>query len=265
MSTIRPLSPQVNVTGCALYLLGSIRLCTQTKGFISQSCWANDQQQAIFIYLALNRDHIVSAIELRQQFWPYLPAEDVDQEVTAVSQTLANILEIPHPILHLKEGYQLLANITLWADSEEFDVLLSQANHEPNCAHRRELLQQAVNLYQDDFLNEIDLNQKWIIARRAQLQQGYLTALQQLSALHAQAGDLETAQTIYLNALKAKPFSTENGRSFLHLIQTHSSPNQTLRHCQRLISLLQNELEILLDEYTESLAASEHSQESGKG
>ena len=265
MSTIRPSSPQFNTTGCALYLLGSIRLCTQTKGFISQSCWANDRQQAIFIYLALNRDHLVSATELQQQFWPYLPAEEVEWEVTAVSQIVASILEIPHPILHLKEGYQLLANIALWVDSEEFDALLLQANQEINGERKRELLQQAVNLYQDDFLNEISFNQKWIISHRAHLQQGYLTALQQLSALHEQAGDLEMAQSVYLNALKAKPFSVGNGRSFLHLVQTHSSPDQTLRHCQRLISLLQNELEILLDEYTEPLVASEQPQERGKG
>lgn len=269
MSAIRPTSSSINVSGCALYLLGSIRLCTEATGFIDQSCWASHQQQAIFVYLVLNREHIVSPAELQRQFWPYLTNDAVAEEVTAVSQTLGNILNLPNPILHLEDGYQLRAAIPLWVDIDEFDTLLAQAAAEPTADRQRQLLQQAVNLYQDDFLHDLPLNQKWIIAWRAHFQQGYLAALQNLSALYEQAGDLETAQKIYLNALKAKPITAEHGRSFLHLVQDHSSSAQTLRQCQRLIALLQTELEILLEDYTQPLAASDSPedkiQERGKG
>lgn len=229
----------------ALYLLGVVQLCLPTGGLLKATYWANDRQLALFIYLVLNRDHIVTPTEINHQFWPYLPVDEVDDEVTAVCQTLSHLLHLPSPIVRLHRGYQLKDTISCWLDIDQFDRLLSQAAEEPNRAQKTSLLQQAIALYRDDFLVDLPFKQKWITTWRAHFQQGYLVTLQTLSALYEQDGDLEGAQRIYLNLLKTGPASREYGRSVIDLFQTSSSPSQTLRQCKRLIALLQNELERL--------------------
>lgn len=243
----------------SLYLLGPIQLRHQNGSLINGTNWIDNRQQALFVYLFLNRDHIVTHHELQHQFELHLPAAELEKEITAVSQTLSRILNLPNPIVQINGGYQLTETISLWTDVDEFDKLLTQAADEPNLAQKCLLLQQAVILYRDDFLLNLPFTAKWITTWRAHFQQGYLTALQKLSALYEQADDLESAKKIYLNALKARTASTEYGRSFIHLFEDHTTPSQTLRQCKRLISLLQSELEILLEACRQPLDASDSS------
>lgn len=253
----------------ALYLFGSVRIHDKAGNLLKQLNETDVIQQAIFIYLVLNRDHVVMTTELRHQFWPLLSAEDVYQQITAVSQSLSYVLNLTNPVVQVNGGYQLHDQISFWLDINEFDKFLNQAAEETNPAYKQQLLQQAVALYQDDFLIDLPLTQSWIIAWRLHFQQGYLAALQKLSTLHEEAGDFSSAQRVYLDAIKAKPVSGEYGRSYIYLVRENSTPAQTLRQCKRLISLLQHELEILLEECCrppeKSAASSENTQEDGRG
>lgn len=236
-----------------LYLLGSVNLCIQSGSLIQGTEWDNDIQKALFIYLALNRDHPTTHSELQQQFGSYLSATDLNREITAVSQNLVRILNLPNPILRLDKGYQLHTYLPIWIDIDEFDKLLTKAANESNTTQEMLALQEAVSLYRDDFLLNIPFNQEWIASWRVHFQRGYLAALQKLSTLYEQASQLESAHNIYRNTLKPHSVATEHGRSFTHLVEANNSSAQSLRQCKRLISLLQNELKILLEEYSHPL------------
>ena len=253
----------------ALYLLGPVHLCLQTGRLIKGTSWANNLQKALFIYLTLDRDHATTSTEFQQQFWPHLSAADVEQEITAVSQNLTRILNLPNPIVWVEGGYQLHESISFWLDIDEFDKLLTQAAAEPGPAHELLLLQQAITLYRGDFLRKLPLNQEWITSWRTHFQQGHLAALQKLNALYEQVDSMESARMNYLDEIKAESISAENGRSFSYSAESNSSPTQTLRQCKRLISLLQNELEILLEECSHPLdepdSSMDHVQEGRRG
>jgi two-component SAPR family response regulator len=241
----------------ALYLLGTVQLCTPSGSLLKANCWANDRQLTLFIYLVLNRDHVVTPTEIQHQFWPYLPLDEVDGEVNAVCQILSHRLHLSNPIVRLQRGYQLQEHLSFWLDVDQFDRLLTQAANEPKPAQKTMLLLQAVALYRDDFLFNLPLKQKWITSWRAHFQQGYLVALQTLSTLYEQAGNLEAAQKICLNVLKTGSVSEEYGRSVIDFVDIHNTPNITLRQCKRLIALLQNELELLQEAYDPPLASSD--------
>lgn len=113
-----------------------------------------------------------------------------------------------------------------------------------------------VDLYRDDFCSTYPFDLAGLLPG-AHFQQGYLAALQRLSTLYEEAGDLQAAQQIYLNALKTRPLSGEHGRSFIHLVEANNTPLQTLRQCKRLIALLQSELETLLEVCRQPLAGSD--------
>lgn len=241
----------------ALHLLGAVQLCAADGRRLNGTTWASERQLAIFVYLALNRDHPVTPKELQHQLWPHLPAEDVVGEVTAVSNTLAHLLNLANPVWQVNGGYQLPKNLCFWLDTDEFDKRLTQAADEPNPAEETRLLQEVVDLYRDDFLLNVPLRSSWIVTWRTHFQQGYLAALQRLSTLYEEAGELLAAQQIYLNALKTRPLSGEYGRSFIHLVEANATPSQTLRQCKRLISLLQSELEILQEACRQPLTSSD--------
>ena len=234
-----------------LYLLGSVYLQTVGGTIIDGPNWADPHLQATFIYLVLNQDHPVTRAELRRQIWPHLPTDEANRQITAVIEKLCHSLSIdpPESIIQENNGYKLHDAISIWVDIDEFDKLLAQAADVSNAKHKMLLLQQAVNLYSGDFLINLPFTKEWIGSWRTHFRQGYFAALQKLSALHEQAGDLESAQKVYLNALTAKPFFLENNQHFRHLFDANNTiPTQTLRQCKRLISLLQNELEFLLEE-----------------
>ncbi|MBK8901817.1 MAG: PAS domain-containing protein [Anaerolineaceae bacterium] len=241
----------------ALRLLGPVQLRDANGRLLHHVTWASKRQMALFAYLVLNRDHPVTPKELQHQFWPILPAEEVAGEITAVSQTLCHLLNLETPLPRVNGGYQLPGNILFWLDVNEFDKRLSQAAEEPDPAQEIRLLEEVVDLYQDDFLCNLPLRSSWIVTWRTHFQQGYLAALQRLSTLYEEASDLPAARWIYLNALKTQPVSGEYGRSFIHLLEANTTPSQTLRQCKRLISLLQSELETLLEACDQSLAGSD--------
>ncbi len=241
----------------ALHLLGPLQLFAQDGRRLNDITWASQRQLALFVYLVLNRDHPVTSTELQHQLWPHLPAGEVEGEVTAVSATLSHLLNLENPISPAHDGYQLPGNLCFWLDTDEFDKRLTQATEEPDPALEIHLLQEVVDLYRDDFLLNLPLRSSWIVTWRAHFQQGYLAALQRLSTLYEEAGDLQAAQQIYLNALKTRPLSGEHGRSFIHLVEANNTPLQTLRQCKRLIALLQSELETLLEVCRQPLAGSD--------
>lgn len=243
----------------ALHLLGPVQLCAPDGRHLNAITWASERQLAIFVYLALNRDHPVTPKELQHQLWPHLPGADVAGEITAVAETLSLLLHLENPVWRVNGGYQLPDNLSFWLDTDEFDKRLTQAADEPDPTEEIYLLQEVVDLYRDDFLFNVPLRASWLVTWRTHFQQGYLAALQRLSTLYEEAGDLLAAQRIYLNALKTRPLSGEYGRSFFHLVEANATPSQTLRQCKRLISLLQSELEILLEVCRQPLAGSDPS------
>lgn len=154
-------------------------------------------------------------------------------------------------------------------DIDEFERLLTQAERESDPARQIALLQQAISKYRDDFSATLLFDDAEIDSWGTHFQQGYLAALQELSIVYEQVGDVETARQIYLNAIRARRAFAENGRSFIHLDELTDPPTQSLRQCKRLVALLQHELEILLEEcshpLTEPDSPAKQTQEGGRG
>lgn len=255
---LRP-SPSPN-PALALHLLGPVQLYQSDGRLLTDITTASERQLALLAYLVLNRDHPVTPTELQRQFWPHFPAEEVEGELMAFSQTLSHLLNLETPLRRVNNGYQLPEHIVFWLDVDEFDKRLAQAADAPDAAQEIQLLTEVIDLYQDDFLLNIPLRSSWIITWRVHFQQGYLAALQRLSTLYEEAGDFQAAHQIYLNALKTRPLSGEYGRSFIHLGESYTTPSHTLRQCKRLITLLQSELETLLEACRQPLAGSDSSE-----
>lgn len=192
------------MTTLSLTLFGSFRAALDSQPVAR---FESNKVRALLAYLAVEADRAHSRDELIGLLWPDLPDTAAR---TNLRQALANLrlaLNDREPqaifISNISDGIQFLYSSDHTIDVTMFEALIAECKTH---AHRRlatcrscvSRLQQAVELYRDDFLAHFLQSgsaafEEWVLVRREHWHQAALEALYYLAQHHELRGDYEQA------------------------------------------------------------------------
>lgn len=177
----------------------------------------------LFLYILVHRGKTLTTETIASAIWQ-------EEETENPAGALKNLMyRLRKSLVHAfgeaayintnRGSYQWNPDISVELDCEQFEKLIEQAKREPDCGQAIRLYEQALLLYQGDFMNKLtDIH--WILAMHTYYHSLFLTAVQGVSELYLetkQYGKLEyvctealkleqTDEQIYANQIRAQMY-----------------------------------------------------------
>ncbi|MGL4649750.1 MAG: AfsR/SARP family transcriptional regulator, partial [Caldilineaceae bacterium] len=171
---------------------------------VTEGDWHTRQARQLLKILITERPRPVSTDRLIEILWPQSTPDAAATTLRSAINALRNVLEPERPnrapsryIITQTPGYAFHLLPEVWLDVDAFEHKLTAAQQASGqsaaeLAQRMQLLEEAVELYQDDYLVS-DPYADWAEAERERLRERYFTALLQLAELQAMGGDYAAA------------------------------------------------------------------------
>jgi len=196
---------------------------------------------ALLAYLALNSHRTHAREELIDIFWP---DSDLDGGRNSLKQELAALRRQLEPAGIFPSGSVICADRvcvrlnpkTIDTDVHEFEQGLREAARCDGAADRKAELTRAIACYGGDLLP--GAYEDWIVAERARLQSLYAGALQSLSAVQEEAGDLAMAIDSAYNAIRLDSWDTGAHERLLRLLSSAGQHDAVVRQFAEMERLL---------------------------
>ncbi|PWH15910.1 MAG: hypothetical protein DDG60_04810 [Anaerolineae bacterium] len=204
---------------------------------------------ALLIYLAVNgMDYTREA--LATLLWP---DQDTHHVLAYLRRTLWEINQTFGPGWIRAErdlvGLSPDAREAIWIDVNHFRLLISQSRPRNDQPETIFLLEEAISLYQDDFLSgfylkDASLYEEWMTSQAETLRHDYLFALETLARNYAKRGDLPKAIEKAAQWAKRDPLN-ETAHSFLMgLYAQNGQMSDALRQYQEYARVLALEMQM---------------------
>jgi len=221
--------------------------------------------QALLAYLVLHRGERHTRAHIAYAFWP-------DTSESQARTNLRNLLHylrkgLPDAEVYLSTAGQILAWRADAPVSVDVDALraalddAAQAATAGEVRAAREALERCVALYRGDLLP--GCYDDWILPRREELRQAYLSALECLVVLLEQEGDYRAAIGHAQRLLRHDPLDETTYRLLMRLHALEGNRAAALRVYHTCTTVLQRELDVQPDAATreayERLLGAEHS------
>lgn len=174
---------------------------------ITQEEWGRKKARDVFKYLLLRHRRAVPAEELIDAIWTNAHGRNLLPSLWNATSCVRKALEpglkpgMASRFISITDGtYRLDLGANAQIDFIEFRQLIAAAANQPP-AKKMELLEQAADIYQGDFLPE-DTAEDWTSFERSTLKDEVLHALMQLASLRNNAGQQERAAAHLRQALQ---------------------------------------------------------------
>lgn len=201
------------------------------------------RMQSLLAYLLLHCDVPQLRAHISFTFWP-------DSSDSQARTNLRRELLQLRRVLPQSEDYLYTdSQVIQWnpaaaysLDVNDFVAALTAAETTDNAQQHADLLQKAVTLYQGNLLP--GLYDEWILAKREELDQQYVRALEQLTALHADDRDYTAAIQVAQRLLRHDPL---NESIYLRLMEFYAHQNdraRALHTYHTCVTVLARELDI---------------------
>jgi len=213
---------QVSSTLLRLYALGPVRV-VQGERTIAASDWTYSRARDLLFYLATNGASTREQIGL--VFWPDASTEQLRRNLGVTLHHLRKALGRTEWVIFDKELYTLNRTLGCWYDVEAFTSLWQQAQQNPNPTP---LLQQALALYQGEFMADANVGE-WYFSLRETLAQRYENLLFTLAQTHWAAGDYPSAAAVYRQAIEHDPYLESAYRELMRCLAQMGERAQALR------------------------------------
>lgn len=158
---------------------------------VTEGDWHTRQARQLLKILVTERPRPVSTDRLIELLWNQSTPDAAATTLRSAINALRNVLEPERPnrapsryIVTQNPGYAFHPHPEVWLDVDIFEQLLTQAQNTQEAATRRQLLEEAIALYQDDYLIS-DPYADWASAERERLRERYFSALLALAELQA--------------------------------------------------------------------------------
>lgn len=236
--------------------LGSLTVWRPDGSQINGKYWRRAKVRGLFVFLALKRGEPVTREELTETLWPEL---DYAAALSSLNTTVYNLRRSLEP--ELKQGseshyifyeagfYWLGGNQPHWIDVDAFKLGIQQARLETAVNQAIHHYQEAVTLYQGDYLLDLiattgfDAN-----AEQTRLRHLYLEALEELASLYQQQEQTEQARSTYLKILAIDSHRESAYQQLARLSYGSGTMMDSVAYCQRLAAALKDELDLILSE-----------------
>ena len=218
--------------------------------------------RALLAYLALEplRDH-------RREFLAGLlwEGQDLGTARGNLRRTLSDlrrVIEVPTgKNLFIADKQSLRFNPELSVDALDFCKPLSACNHPPGqqCHDCLKGLEQTAALYRGEFLQDFGLAgcaafDEWLLVQRETLHRHALALFERIANCHEQLGHYTDALPFALRYVELEPTDESGHRRVMRLYALDKQPGVALHQYQKCAQLLKQELAVLPEKSTQTLA-----------
>jgi len=218
--------------------LGSDEIRVNTE-IVPNSAWKSARAKALFYFILdqgkVKRDDI--AIE----FWPDFSKAKVNSNFHATLWRVRNALGSKHIISFDGDYYSINPQVDLFYDVNEYEEILGMLdNPSLTIYERRNLSQQAIDMYQGDFL--IDIDMFWCDIRRNELRQKHLELIIRFAEFEVEHRYFEEAKRLYERAIAVDPYQDQLHLALMSCLVKMKSPAAAKAHFNNYARILKDEL-----------------------
>lgn len=231
----------------AVYCLGSFWVYLNEQPVLD---WPSSKGKSVFQYLVTHRERPVVKEVLMELFWPEAAPEAARNNLNVAIYGLRQALRRVQPsfthLLFQDDAYLLNPDLQIWVDFEAFTEVLDSARsleHQGDLdgALRRYCAAEA--MYQGEFMAE-DRYDEWLVPQRQQLQNEYLSLLDNLIRHYFDCDDYLACSTMCHKILAVDPFREEAHRYLMRSFLRQGHPHLALRQYHVCVKILREELDM---------------------
>jgi two-component SAPR family response regulator len=221
-----------------VYALGRARVIRDGR-LITNADWDSATTKELFFYFLVSRTGRRKE-QVLDNFWQDTPVNRANSIFHSTLYRLRRALS-PQAVLYQDGWYYLNPALCYWFDVEAFKQLLDQAHTAPpDSLDRRKALEDAISLYQGDFLEEFYSD--WPFFEREALRERYITALVELADIHTQRGDYPQALELYKAALAKDSYREDVLRKIMACYTLAGNRGAAVRYYEQWRQLYEAEL-----------------------
>jgi DNA-binding SARP family transcriptional activator len=235
---------QTRLPKIRIFTFGTLQVVREDHA-VTEGDWHTRQARQLLKILITERPRPVSTDRLIEILWPSSTPDAAATTLRSAINALRNVLEPDRAnrapskyITTQTPGYAFHAHPDIWLDVETFERTLTLAQHTADPVLRRQMLNDVVDLYQDDYLVS-DPYADWAQSERERLRERYFTALLQLAEMQAQIGDYTDSLSIVRRIL-ARDEVRENAYQALMRYQAESGDSAgallTYERCRTILA-----------------------------
>jgi len=243
-----------------LQTLGGFRLW-RGETPVEEKEWEGHQPQLLLKAIVAHGPQGVPKDVLMEDLWPeaspHLSEKNFKVNLHRLRRTLEPVIDktLGFSYVHLRASLVSLDPELCQVDAYQFMALCQQgekAEQAGDLKGARALFQQAVALYEGDFLSE-ELYHPWVETRREELRDRYLHILSHLAKLHEDRGSLVKATDCYAKIVQVDPLAEGACRRLMQLYAQRGLRNAALRVYEECRKSLQEMLNTEPEEVTTAI------------
>lgn len=246
---LRPAPLEAVRPGLRISLLGPTRVELPDGAQLDDSLWRRRMVRALLALLALHRDHGIHRDLLLELLWPDkerdLALANLNTNIYYLRRALQPDLGKGEPSRYIQidgELYRLDNGLDHWVDVEVFEDALAHAQCAMEPSEAIALYEEAVALYQGDFLSDVDVADSRYFIEGQHLAERYLTAMKRLAALYEAEGRDKQAEALYLKILGQDYLQEDACRQAMRLMLRRGDRSGALARFRSLERHLHSEL-----------------------
>jgi predicted ATPase/Tfp pilus assembly protein PilF len=217
------------MTQLSLSLLGPFQVTLDGEPVTD---FATDKARALLAYLAVEADHPHRREVLAGLLWPdeseRKARQNLRQALSTLRQAIGDRDEVAPFLWVSRQTVQFNLDSDHWLDVAAFTALVQicekhQHRHLKNCLPCMRRLEQMVELYHGDFLEQFFLSdssvfEEWALLKREWLRRQTVEALSHLTGYYERRGDYERAREYAWRQVALEPWREETHRQLMRLL-----------------------------------------------
>jgi DNA-binding SARP family transcriptional activator len=235
-------SPAAIVAVFRLTTLGQMRL--ESRGadeawqIVVEASWRLPHARELFGCLLCVPNRRLTQLQACELVWPHLDTKGAAQNLRSASIALGKLLGNAY-VRQASNVLSLAPQEQLWVDFEAFEELISQARSLPGRAkaERIALLEQAVKLYNGDFLPE-ETTAAWCQERRQSLRRQWVNGVLTLVDLYLDEQRAVTSIDLLDQILAAQPTNEAAVQRLMFVLARQQRRVEAVQAYQRLAGIL---------------------------
>lgn len=223
--------------------------------------WGGSLPQLLLKAIIARGGRQVPKDRIMEDLWPDAPQSASETNFKVNLHRLRKLLE-PSMLRELGSSYIQLKGNLLSLDEELFEIDIDnftelifkaqKARSQADSKYAIQCLQDAIKLYQIDFLGE-DLYNDAISHKREKLRKQYTEAMFQLAALYEEKGALKKAEDVYKRVIVSDSFSESAHQKLMINYANRGKTSEAIQTYLKYITVLRVELDADPDDVTRSI------------
>ena len=218
---------------------------------VSENSSRSNKVWKIFKYLITYRYKMVPVETLIEMLWPDSEPENPQKSLYTVVSRLRKALNERRTdvqyILFQHNCYQWNPQVDVELDVAEFETLLKQARSAKTEKEKMQLLQQATEIYDGDYMAESAF-EMWAMPVTNHYKRLYLRAVENLADIYVRFGMHDENSLLLSKAIAVEPFEESIHERLIHVLCVNGETSKARLHYDRFVKMISTEIGALPSE-----------------